>query len=354
MSVPMRSYQEQPRVLRSSELIRAVPQRAVEKAPADWSNETNLYFAGDQPDLTGLHSEYRAPGLWKVEGPRGLLREVPGKTAGRLDPRNLAATYERVPLGSSSQPRWLDKTYLPQVVRTAKRRMTAVVGRQLQPMSFPIEWPEIMVDAWPWCTIGRVDFSNGQSGSGVLVGRSILLTCSHGVPWGQSPWWINFKPALFDSNTPFGTSFVSEYWGYQTDPAHISAWDYVVCRLYDPLGDRCGYMGYYGTTDDDFYLNTDSWITVGYPGTPRPQTEYFIDIDDVDDSGDASELETPWDSMPGWSGGPLFGWINDDPKVLGVVSGNEIDSFPYTSDHGVFAGGLAMARLVEWARANWS
>lgn len=46
----------------------------------------------------------------------------------------------------------------------------------------------------------------------------------------------------------------------------------------------------------------------------------------MDDDGDASELESPWDSIPGWSGGPVFGWINDDPKVVGVISGNEIDS----------------------------
>jgi hypothetical protein len=142
-----------------------------------------------------------------------------------------------------------------------------------------------------------------------------------------------------------------------TDPDAVSAWDYVVCKLYTPLGDRCGFMGYYGTTSDSYYEDTDSWITVGYPGTPRPQCEYFINIDDVDDSGEASELETPWDSMPGWSGGPLFGYQNDSPTGIGVVSGNEIDSLGgwiNDSDHGVFTGGLAMAKLISWARNTWA
>lgn len=278
-----------------------------------------------------------------------------GQAAGRLEPRDLASAYGRVSPGDAFRPAWLNKSYLPQVVSTP-RRDGLRPGRPLTPLSFSFEWPEITMDSYPYSTIGRVDFSNGKSGTGVLVGRSILLTCSHGVPWGERPWWINFTPALYDNHAPFGNSYVSEYWGYRTDPAHTSAWDYVVCRLYTPLGDRCGYMGYYGTTDDDFYQDKDTWITVGYPGTPRPQTEFLIDIDDVDDDGDASELESPWDSMPGWSGGPLFGWINDDPKVVGVVSGNEIDSLGgwiTNSDHGVFAGGLAMAQLISWARTNW-
>lgn len=354
----MKSNQDrkkQVRVMNRADLIRTPPELATEAAPQDWSIPP-LYFEGEQPDFSGLHAENLAPGLWAVEAPKGLVRHLPGATVGQLDSRDLSTSFEHVTHGEALHPRWLDKTYLPQVISTVTRRSAIRSGRQLIPLSFRMEWPEIAVNAYPWCTVGRVDFSNGRSGSGVLVGRSIVLTCSHGVPWDQRPWWIKFTPAMFDDHEKFGNSYVSEYWGYRTDPSETSAWDYVVCRLYTSLGDRCGYMGYHGSTDDGFYLNNDTWITVGYPGTMRPQTEFLIDIDDVDDDGDASELETPWDSMPGWSGGPLFGWINGDPKVIGVVSGNEIDSLGgwiSDSDHGVFAGGLAMARLISWARANW-
>jgi V8-like Glu-specific endopeptidase len=91
------------------------------------------------------------------------------------------------------------------------------------PLSFGKEWPELTVDAYPFCTVGKVDFSTGRSGSGALVGRNILVTCSHGIPWDTDGWWVKFTPALFDGNEPFGNSYVSDVRGYRTDPTITSS-----------------------------------------------------------------------------------------------------------------------------------
>jgi hypothetical protein len=54
-------------------------------------------------------------------------------------------------------------------------------------------------DSYPWRCIGKIlawtNPSGGYawSGTGVLVGRNIVLTCSHMCPWGVSPWMIKIK-----------------------------------------------------------------------------------------------------------------------------------------------------------------
>ena len=310
-------------VLRGHDLFMARAQPATEDWPEDWSKS-------------------------------GQAKKTSIAGWGRVDPRELAHQHP-ASIADGWRPGWLEQSYLPQVVSTGARTAAVPNEQNMIPLSFSMEWPELAMKAYPFSTIGMVE-TPGKQGSGALVGKNIVLTCSHGIPWDQEERWLKFTPAKFDGDEPFGNSYGTYVTGYRTDPSHTDAWDFAVVKLADPLGDRCGYLGYHGTTDDNFYLGPDTWITAGYPGTSRPQTEFLVDIDDVDDSGDASELETPWNSIPGWSGGPLFGWINNDAKAVGTVSGNEIDSLGgwiSQTNHGVFAGGLAMARLISWARANW-
>ena len=224
-----------------------------------------------------------------------------------------------------------------------------------------------METMWPWCTIGKVfvgkddDFANPMTaGSAVLVGPNLLLTASHVAPWGYDPWWMRFVPAYRQGDAPFGQSYVESYRGIRnTDD--VTGRDYVTCKLYDRLGDTTGWMGSWGSSGDDFYYDGE-WISVGYPGDSFgghvPMVELGIKIDDVDDEGsDGKELEAYPFASPGWSGGPLWGWVHDQARVVGIMSGEETEfSFWdfFTVDYHVSAGGLRMVDLVKYGWANWT
>ena len=128
--------------------------------------------------------------------------------------------------------------------------------------------------------------------------------------------------------------------------------DSAILRLFNPLGERVGWMGSYWSSDDEFYTGRESWLAIGYPGnTPHPSTEFLIPIEDVDESDGGYQLECEPFSSPGWSGGPLWGWIDDQPKFVGVLSGNEDE---WGDDHSIAAGGDNMVGLVKYAWSNWS
>lgn len=50
--------------------------------------------------------------------------------------------------------------------------------------------------------------------------------------------------------------------------------------------------------------------------------------------------------------GPLWGWIDGGPRVIGIESGYEKDILDPTRT--VFAGGEHMVNLVKFGIANWS
>jgi hypothetical protein len=57
----------------------------------------------------------------------------------------------------------------------------------------------------------------------------------------------------------------------------------------------------------------------------------------------------------GWSGGPLFGWIDDQPVVVGIMRGiQHIDDWVSSDDDTLFTGGLHMIELIKYGLANWS
>ncbi len=60
------------------------------------------------------------------------------------------------------------------------------------------------------------------------------------------------------------------------------------------------------------------------------------------DSHGTVELETDSDSASGMSGGPLFGFFDDGPYIIGVMSGRETEtdwtSSSFDRTHTVFAG----------------
>jgi hypothetical protein len=171
---------------------------------------------------------------------------------------------------------------------------------------------------------------------------------------------MRFVPDYYDGVSLHGAgveSYVSDVRGYDTS-GDVTGYDWAVCRLYTPLGSSLGYFGYNSYSDS--WNNSPYWTLLGYPtGVAfgrRPSWQGSVSIFDVDgDSNGGSELESRADATPGKSGGPLFGWWSGDPRVIGVVSGEETDwIFPFGSEMGnVIAGGSGFTNLMAWGRTNW-
>jgi hypothetical protein len=205
---------------------------------------------------------------------------------------------------------------------------------------------------YPWRTVGIIFNSQGMQGSGVLVGPNLVLTAGHVAPWGQSPWSMEFVPAFRMGDRPYGSSFIQNYRGFNTRP-EVSGKDFVICKLYQPLGNAIGWMGTKSFGNEDEYYRR-SYLGSGYPGHfgQRPAVELDLGIRDIDNDSPGLELETVnrSDLQGGWSGGPL--WLpQEGPAVVGVLSGNEKDELD--PRRAVFAGGAGMVDLVRFGLDNW-
>jgi hypothetical protein len=77
-----------------------------------------------------------------------------------------------------------------------------------------------------------------------------------------------------------------------------------------------------------------------------------IEIDDADEDGDATELESEnQDNSKGASGGPLWARWSNGPYIVGVVSANEKVDYGLWTDYQVLnAAGKAMVDMVALAR----
>jgi V8-like Glu-specific endopeptidase len=215
---------------------------------------------------------------------------------------------------------------------------------------------------WPWCTVGKVFAGKNDNyvsplwtGSGTVVGAvNLLLTAGHVVPWDQPGWWMRFVPAYDNSAEPFGSSYVSDVYGYNPNDT-VKPDDYAVGKLYTPLGNSVGYMGAQAWSNDGNYTD-NSWISVGYPGAilnaQVPIVDSNIVVTNVQDDGDSKLLEDTFFGYPGWSGGPMWNWLEEQPRVVAVMSG-----YDYTSDgtpiDSLEAAGIDMLNLLIWAIKNW-
>jgi V8-like Glu-specific endopeptidase len=218
--------------------------------------------------------------------------------------------------------------------------------------------------SYPWGCVGKIVNNEGRAGSGALVWPNVVVTAGHVVPWSSvyaRNWWMLFIPDYFDGSSLFGAgvqSYVSDVNGYDSQ-GNVAGYDCAVLKLYTPLGDQTGYFGFNGYSSD--WEGGNYWDVLGYPGDVaggmRPSWEGSVDIhDDDEDATGGQELESNFcDITPGDSGGPIFGWWPDSPRVIGVVSGEEEEyQFPFsTDDNNIFASGSAFTNLIAWARSNW-
>lgn len=211
--------------------------------------------------------------------------------------------------------------------------------------------------SYPWHCIGRLESGAGQNvGTGALVGRDLVLTARHVVQDNGPTAMMKFVPAYYAGQSTVGSGVFSwvksnTYYG----GSDLGAWDFALLRLYQPLGDMLGYFGV--RTYNDSWDDKPLWDAVGYPSMAPFLNLYpsfmICSIDDADNDGDATELESEdQDNSKGNSGGPLWSVWPDGPYLVGVTSGNEhVDYGPFGDDYQVLnASGKAMVDLVALAR----
>lgn len=263
-------------------------------------------------------------------------------------------------------PKWSGISYAPRAasVITRTQFLRRRSGARVQPeyiLPPPEETRKVYYpNSYPWRVVGRLFVWNDAaapnfawSGSASLVGRNVILTASHMVPWGSSSWKALFIPGYYDGASVYGANAASWVTGGQGYRNFSQGDDMVVLRLAQPLGDWLGYFGY--KTYDDDWEDGNYWSMAGYPGdiagAQRPSANYWFPIIDDDNDGAGVELEYQVDTNSGNSGGPVFGWWDGLPYVIGTHSGGE-DNFGEPRQN-VAAGGSALSSLIDWARNNW-
>jgi len=220
--------------------------------------------------------------------------------------------------------------------------------------------------AFPWCTVGKVETASG-SASGCMIGRNLMLTCSHAINWNGdgTAGWIRFSPAYYNGvRNTFGSAFGERvfFWnqavGGLTD--FETAFDYVVVVLDRNLGDITGFAGF--RTYNQAWNNGDYWQHMGYPGdltgTERPAffgNGAITSISQEQTSGQTGFVMGHFmDITGGHSGGPYWGWWGDEPwpRVVGVQSAESGTPAMNTSGDNEAGGGPALSSLIAFARAN--
>jgi V8-like Glu-specific endopeptidase len=336
--------------------------------PADLRAASNL-FVVDRLLGTG-REKGGALVLAPLHGHRGAMSVATadaafGHVGGRLEAVALPKPLRETPPDSHPHlPKWSGVAYAPRAAplpaRSILRRRN---GARVRPeYVFPPDGRQVYYpNAYPWRIVGRIFvWTNAAapnwswSGSAALVGKNVILTASHVVPWGNDGnWKALFVPAYYDGASLYGAnaaSWVTAARGYQD---HDQGDDMAVMRLAQPLGDWLGYFGY--KTYDDDWEDGNYWTLAGYPGDvaggQRPSANYWFPITDDDNDGAGVELEYKADTNGGNSGGPVFGWWDGKPYVIGTHSGGE-DNFGEPKQN-VAAGGSALSSLIAWARSNW-
>jgi V8-like Glu-specific endopeptidase len=205
---------------------------------------------------------------------------------------------------------------------------------------------------YPWGCLCRVQTAQG-SGSGVLIGPRHVLTASHVVDW--TPGWVTVAVLQQYLTARDTANAVYAYASTRIGPGSISDSDsdedYAVLVLDKRLGDTYGWFGsrtYDSAWDDE----TSAWRNLGYPAdrgwagtTPVYQRDFFLNELGADYGSARLIRSDTFDNWPGQSGGPVFGFWDDGPYVVGVVSGQG-------SDYNYISGGSLLPSLVSRARSD--
>ena len=288
------------------------------------------------------------------------VEDMPGLSIPGIRPRHIG--FDPHPLAALIHPRL--RPHLPELESAFTARIK---------LGAPVHF-------YPWCTVGRIFRSyppyTSEHGwaSGFMFGGRVMITARHAFPKNIHETFSNgaryrFVPGYDAGATvrePYGSAFVTNVRGKEKDSGSFlgdgffgdpNGWDYAACRLDWRIGDLSGSMGTYSFHNGDDFKNK-YYSSTGYPSYAkgRPVQEILAKVRDVDGSTWERELETVNFAAPGWSGGPLFGYLDasGDTRVVGVCSGSEwMDSILPPYNNCVWAGGHRFIALCEYTVQNW-
>lgn len=351
------------------------------------SSRTVLLPEGMSTNLTLKRSE-ELEGAWRL--PRGVQLS-PGFPVRRAQvirarpPFSKGRNHFRLPIvfAESSIPDWLTIGFHPTLSfpgsaaygRTRKGRRIRLSAANHVNIYNGESRVNIFPNTYPECCVCQVTvFTKEQpnhswvirkQGTGFMVGSRILMTSGHmrpPEPYAEA--MIMVFPAQYDGGLVFGDfyTFASDLVAYNSDAGD----DFMVCRLYDAIGDITGYFG--AVSYDSDWEDQCVWSMCGYPadiGFWQPTYEGSIAVIDDDDGDnialpdgrgfDTTQIETKADSASGASGSPLYSWFsNGEMFAIGAHKGWEEDADITGGDtHSVASGGDGFVELIKWARLAW-
>jgi V8-like Glu-specific endopeptidase len=213
--------------------------------------------------------------------------------------------------------------------------------------------------SFPYRTVGRVETAAGSC-TGTMVGRRLMVTAQHCVNRLGSGGigWMKFTPAYNNGYAPYGSANARHiYYSERIDASDLlspweTAFDWAVVVLDRNLGAEIGFMGY--MTYNSAWNGGNYWENIGYPGdhgshvpvwTPKGPIDSVSSF--VASDGDIGyRLEHHIDIVGGHSGGPLYGYWNDLPYIVGVQSGEN----SATNSAG---GGPELANMISRLREEY-